>query len=168
MKVQFLNRVLAVSALGFALHSGSALAAEYANVHLHVDVDKPADEVWKKVGGFCDIKDWLNLPCEITSGSGDLGTVRSLTVPRVGTKIEEVMVAKTDHSYTYTQPTTTILYHGTLEVVPAGKHKSRLNYSLVWDQAPLPNAEAKAKDRDERTKRFTAALESMKKLVEGK
>ncbi len=168
MKIHPLHRVLALGALCFALETGAAIAAEYTNVTLHIDVDRSADEVWKKVGGFCDIKDWLNLPCEITSGSGDLGTVRSLTVPRVGTKIEEVMVAKTERSYTYTQPTTTILYHGTLEVVPQGKDKSRINYSLVWDQAPLPNDEAKAKDRDQRTKSFTAALENMKKRVEGK
>lgn len=168
MNIRLPHRLLALGVLGFALHMGAAVAAEYTNVHLHIDVDKSADEVWKKIGGFCDIKDWLSLPCEITSGSGDLGTVRSLTVPRGNAKIEEVMVAKTDHSYTYTQPTTTILYHGTLEVVPEGKHKSRINYSLVWDQAPLANDEAKGKDRDQRTKNFTAALENMKKLAEGK
>ena len=168
MKIRLLHRVLAVGALGCALLAEPALAAQYTSIHLHIDVDKSADEVWKKVGGFCQIQDWLKLPCEITSGSGDLGTVRSLTIPRVGSKVEEVMVAKTDHSYTYTQPTTTILYHGTLAVVPAGKHKSRINYDLVWDQAPLPNEEAKTKDRDQRSKTFTAALESMKKLVEGK
>lgn len=168
MNIHPLHRVLALGALCFALHTGAAVAAEYTSINLHIDVDRSAEEVWKKVGGFCDIKDWLNLPCEITSGSGDLGTVRSLTVPRGTTKIDEVLVAKTEHSYTYTQPTTTILYHGTLEVVPQGKHKSRINYSLVWDQAPLPNDEAKGKDRDQRTKTFTAALESMKKLAEGK
>lgn len=168
MKIHLLQRVLVLGALGCVLLTGNASAAEYTNVNLHIDVDRSADEVWKKVGGFCQIKDWLNLPCEITSGSGDLGTVRSLTIPRVGTKVEEVMVAKTDHSYTYTQPNTTILYHGTLEVVPAGKHKSRINYSLVWDQTPLADEAAKTKDREQRTKTFTAALESMKKLVEGK
>ena len=78
------------------------------------------------------------------------------------------MVGKTEHSYTYTQPTTTILYHGTLDVVSLGKNKSRINYSLVYDIAPLATDEAKAKDRDQRTKSFTDALENMKKLAEGK
>ncbi len=78
------------------------------------------------------------------------------------------MVAQTAMSYTYTQPTTTILYHGTLEVVPDGKKKSTINYSLFWDQAPLADDAAKAKDKEQRSKTFTGALENMKKLAEEK
>jgi hypothetical protein len=170
MNIRPLHRVLALGTLGFALLTGTAFAADYTSITLHIDVDRSVDEVWKKVGGFCDIKDWLkfgpqNAPvsCVYTSGNGDLGTVR-----RLADRIDEVMVAKTEHSYTYTQPTTTILYHGTLDVVPQGKKKSRINYSLVYDQAPLATDEAKAKDREQRTKSFTTALENMKKLAEGK
>ncbi len=82
--------------------------------------------------------------------------------------VDEVMVAKTAHSYTYTQPNTTILYHGTLEVVPDGKGKSKILYNLIWDQAAQPSDEAKAKDRDGRTKAFTGALANMKAIVEAK
>ena len=57
-------------------------------------------------------------------------------------------MAKTAHSYTYTQPNTTILYHGTLEVVPDGKDHSKILYNLIWDQAALTSDEAKTKDRD--------------------
>jgi hypothetical protein len=53
-------------------------------------------------------------------------------------------------------------------VVPDGKKKSRINYSLFWDQAPLADAEAKTKDREQRTRIFTGALDSMKKLAEAK
>jgi Polyketide cyclase / dehydrase and lipid transport len=163
MNIRPLHSVLTLAALGIALQTGTAAAADYTTITLNISVDRSADEVWKKVGGFCDIKDWLKLTCVYTSGSGDLGTVR-----RLADRIDEVMVGKTLHSYTYTQPTTTILYHGTLDVVAEGAHKSRINYSLVYDQSPLTTDEAKAKDRDQRTKAFTGALEAMKKLAEGK
>ncbi len=119
--------------------------------------------MWKKIGGYCDISAWLKLPCVLTSGSGDVGTVR-----RLADRIDEVMVAKTAHSYTYTQPGTPILYHGTLEVVADGKDHSKILYNLIWDQAPLTSDDAKTKDREQRTKNFTAALANMKALAEAK
>jgi hypothetical protein len=87
---------------------------------------------------------------------------------RLNDRIDEVMVAKTAHSYTYTQPTSTILYHGTLEVVAEGRKKSRINYSLFYDQSQMADDEARTKDRERRTQAFTGALESMKKLAEAK
>jgi hypothetical protein len=161
MPVRPLYRLLAIGAA--SLFMGTASAAEYATVNLHIDVDRPVDAVWKKVGGYCDISAWLKLTCVYTSGSGDLGSVR-----RLNDRIDEVMVAKSAYSYTYAQPTSTILYHGTLEVVADGPSKSKINYSLIWDQAPLANDEAKTKDREQRTRMFTTALESMKKLAEEK
>jgi hypothetical protein len=92
--------------------------------------------------------------------------VRHLAFGKNG--VDEVMVAKTAHSYTYTQPNTTILYHGTLQVVPDGKGHSKLLYNLMWDQTPLTSDEAKAKDRDQRSKIFTSALATMKSLAEAK
>jgi hypothetical protein len=155
--------LLAAGALGVSLHAGAASAAEYAVVNLNTSVDAPVDVVWKKIGGYCDIAAWLKLPCVLTSGTGDVGTVR-----RLADRIDEVMVAKTAHSYTYTQPTTTILYHGTLEVVPNGKGHSKILYNLIWDQAALTSDDAKTKDRDQRVKNFTAALANMKAIVEAK
>jgi hypothetical protein len=78
------------------------------------------------------------------------------------------MVGKTRYSYTYTQPNSPILYHGTLDVESTGKKTSRINYSLFYDQSQLATAEAQAADRAQRTKAFTAALENMKKLSEAK
>ncbi|HTC44937.1 MAG TPA: SRPBCC family protein [Steroidobacteraceae bacterium] len=155
--------LIAAGVFGVALFAASASAAEYAVVNLNTSVDAPVDVVWKKVGGYCDISAWLKLPCVITSGSGDVGTVR-----RLADRIDEVMVGRTAHSYTYTQPNTTILYHGTLEVVPDGKNHSKILYNLIWDQAALTSDDAKAKDRDQRTKNFTAALANMKALAEAK
>jgi hypothetical protein len=156
-------RLLSVGALGLSLGLGAARAADYTTIMLNISVDRPADEVWKKIGGYCDIASWLKMSCTYTSGSGDLGTVR-----RLADRIDEVMVGKTARSYTYTQPTSTILYHGTLEVVADGKSRSKILYSLFYDQSQLATDEAKAKDREQRTRIFTSALESMKKLAEGK
>ena len=155
---------LAVGALASTVFAATASATDYTTVVLQISVDKPAEVVWKKVGGFCDIQLWLTqLTCVYTSGKGGLGSVR-----RLADRIDEVMVAQTAMSYTYTQPTTTILYHGTLEVVPDGKKKSTIHYSLLWDQSSLADDAAKAKDKDQRTKNFTGALENMKKLAEQK
>ena len=163
MNKRHLLRGFAFGALAASVFAGTASAAEYATVVLHIAVDQPADVVWKKVGGYCAIADWLKLSCTYTSGSGDLGTVR-----RLADRIDEVMVAQTAMSYVYTQPSTTILYHGKLEVVPDGKKKSTINYSLFWDQSPLADDAAKAKDKEQRSKTFTGALENMKKLAEEK
>jgi hypothetical protein len=162
MSIRFAG-LLAAGVLGISLYAGAASAADYAVLNLATSVDQPADVVWKKVGGYCDIAAWLKLSCAITSGSGDVGTVR-----RLADRIDEVMVGKTAHSYTYTQPVTTILYHGTLQVVPDGKKHSKLLYNLFWDQAALTSDDAKTKDRDQRTKSFTAALANMKAIAEAK
>jgi len=156
--------LLAAAALAVSLCAGTASAADYAVINLHIDVDKPVDVVWKKIGGYCDIAAWLKVTCDLTSGTGEVGTMRHLTIRNNG--VDEIMVAKTAHSYTYTQPTTTILYHGTLEVVPNGKDHSTILYNLIWDQGPDGADDAKAKDRDGRTKAFTNALANMKSIAE--
>ena len=158
-----LSGLLAAGVLGLSVFAGNASAAQYAVVNLNISVDRPADVVWKKVGGYCDIAGWLKVSCVYTSGAGDVGTVR-----RLADRIDEVMVGKTAHSYTYTQQGSSILYHGTLQVVPEGKNRCKLLYNLIWDQAPLADDAAKAKDRDQRTKTFTAALATMKSIAEAR
>src|SRR5215471_465780 len=65
----------------------------YVSIALEVDVARPAAEVWKRVGKYCDIGEWMRLPsCTIVSGKdGELGSVRSIAA--------EVLVAKTELSY---------------------------------------------------------------------
>src|SRR5215467_9739812 len=73
----------------------------YVSINLEVTVNKPAADVWKRVGKYCDIAEWLQLQCAISAGKdGELGAVRSLA----GGGILEILVAKTELSYTYTQP----------------------------------------------------------------
>jgi hypothetical protein len=153
--------------------SGSAPAAPvstvvanptYISIPLEITVNRPAAEVWKRVGKYCDIGEWLQVPCTITSGKdGEFGAVRS-----VGS---EILVGKTELSYTYTQPVREerpyILYHGTLEARPLTATTSKLVYTLIFDNSTLADDAAREKDRAQRAARFTQALENMKILAEG-
>jgi hypothetical protein len=136
----------------------------YVSIPLEVMVNRPAAEVWKRVGKYCDIGEWLQVPCTITSGKdGEVGTIRSIG--------NEILVGKTELSYTYTQPVREgrpyNLYHGTLEARPVTPTTSKLVYTLVFDNSTLADDAAREKDKTQRTARFTQALENMKILAEG-
>src|SRR5580700_9784201 len=136
----------------------------YVSIPMEIMVNRPAAEVWKRVGKYCDIGEWFQIPCTITSGKdGEVGTVRSIG--------NEILVGKTELSYTYTQPVREgrpyNLYHGTLEARPVTATTSKLVYTLMFDNSGLPDAAARAKDRAQRAARFTQALENMKILAEG-
>jgi hypothetical protein len=163
-----MKNLLASAAILAALAPLPALAADpdYVTIVLDKVVNRTPDQTWAKIGGYCAIQDWFKLPCTIAAGDGkSVGTVRNLK--RDTNTIVEIMVAQTPHSYTYTQPATTILYHGTLAVEPldGGRH-SRIVYTLFYDAGPLLTAEAKAADRASRTKRFSEGLDNMKALAE--
>lgn len=136
----------------------------YISIPLEIAVNRPAAEVWKRVGKYCDIGEWLRIACTITSGKdGEFGAVRS-----VGT---EILVGKTELSYTYTQPVRNErlynLYHGTLEARPVTATTSKLVYTLVFDNSMLADDAARERDRTQKTATFTRALENMKILAEG-
>lgn len=151
----------ALGATGVLLAGSDARAADYATIVLSVNVARPADAVWKKIGNFCEIGPVLKVSCVYTSGTGHLGTVR-----RLAGRIDEVMVAQTLHSYTYTQPNSKILYHGTVDVQSEGPGGSKIIYSLFYDQSDLKTAAARAKAREQRTMVFTRALQTMKRIAE--
>ena len=158
--------LLAAALLASGFISGSVSAADYTNIVIEKDVAAPADAVWKKIGPFCALKDWLKVSCEITSGDVGFGNIGS--VRRVAGRINEVLVGKTALSYTYTVDTAKDLYHGTVEVVPRGPAASKIVYTLFYDMESLRTAEAKSADRESRTKRFTQAVETMKAMAEAK
>ena len=162
MTIRKCHLLTAVLTAGAFFGASAATAADYAIIVLEKTVERPIDLVWDKVGGFCDIKDWMDLTCEYTSGSGGLGTVRNLAG-----RINELMVAQTAYSYTYTVPTATDLYHGTLEATADGPGRTKLIYTVFYDQEPLETAEAKAANRERRTTMFTGALENMSALSAG-
>jgi len=136
----------------------------YSSVRLEIDVNKPAAEVWARVGKYCDIGEWLQVACTITSGKdGEIGAVRSIG--------NEILVGKTDLSYTYTQPVRTgqfyPLYHGTVEAKPVTATTSKIIYSLVWDNSNLADDAAREADKMQRSTTFTRAIQNMKTLAEG-
>jgi hypothetical protein len=83
----------------------------------------------------------------------------------------EILVGKTELSYTYTQPVREgrpyNLYHGTLEARPVTATTSKLVYTLVYDNSMLPDDGARAKDIEQRRAQFMRALQNMKTLAEG-
>ena len=137
----------------------------YVAIPMEITVNKPAAEVWKRVGKYCDIGEWGRIGnCTITQGKdGEIGAVRSVA--------NEVLVGKTELSYTYTQPVREgrpyNLYHGTLEARPVTATTSKLVYTLMFDNSMLADDAAREKDRAQRTAQFTQALENMKILAEG-
>jgi hypothetical protein len=138
----------------------------YVFIPMEIDVNRPAAEVWKRVGKYCDIGEWLRIAagCTITQGvDGEFGSVRSVA--------NEVLVGRTELSYTYTQPVRAgrpyNLYHGTLEARPVTATTSKLVYTLVYDNSMLADDGARERDRTQRTRTFTTALENMKILAEG-
>jgi hypothetical protein len=136
----------------------------YVSIPLEIMVNKPAAEVWKRIGKYCDIGEWFQIPCTIMSGKdGEFGAVRSVA--------NEILVGKTELSYTYTQPVRAgrpyNLYHGTLEARPVTATTSKLVYTLVYDNSMMGDDAAKEKDRLTRTATFNRALQNMKTLAEG-
>jgi|TARA_B110000495_G_scaffold153010_1_gene136033 hypothetical protein len=139
---------------------------EYTRLEMKIDVARPADELWAIAGGYCDISVWASIECEITSGDGNIGTVRVL----LGGAITEVMVAKTDLSYGYTQPIKEgefyDLYHGFMEAKPVNDSSSTLFYTLVYDVSNFPDQAAKNTDMARRMAQFDTLLLNIKMLTE--
>jgi hypothetical protein len=138
----------------------------YTTIPLEIDVNRPAAEVWARIGKYCDIGEWLQIPagCKMLSGAeGEVGSVRSVA--------NEVLVGKTQYSYTYTQTVRAgrpyNLYHGTLEVRPVTDKTSKIVYTLMYDNSMLADDAAREKDKVGRTATFQRAMTNMKTLAEG-
>lgn len=138
----------------------------YVTFTLEIDVARPAADVWRRIGKYCDIGEWLPVAagCRMVRGNdGEVGSVRS-----VG---NEILVGKTQLSYTYTQAVREgrpyNLYHGTLEARPVTATTSKLVYTIMWDNSMLANDAARERDYQQRTTTFTRAMGNMKTLAEG-
>lgn len=155
-------------ALGLAV-SAQAATPEYKTIRMEIDVAKPAAEVWAKVGGYCDIGKWAkNLDCQIVSGDGGIGTVRSLA----GGRVKEIMVGKTDLSYGYDQPVVEgkfyDQYHGFMEAKPVSATSSKIIYTLMIDESDKADQAAKDADMTRRRTQFEGLLKVMKEMAEAK
>jgi len=163
-----MRRYVILTLLGSMAFAGRALAADpqYTTIKMEIDVAKPAAAVWAKVGGYCDISKWLDVDCVIKSGDGGIGTVRVLG----GGRVTEILVARTELSYGYTQPVREgqfyNLYHGFVEARPVTAQTSRLLYTLMYDISDKPDQAARQADMAQRRTRFEGALKTMKMLAE--
>lgn len=140
----------------------------YVSIRMEIDVNEPAQTTWDRVGKFCDIAEWFQLPsCKIVSGKeGQVGAVRL-----IGRGVLEVMVGQTPLSYTYTQPVRKgrpyNMYHGTLEAVPVTAKTCKLVYTLFFDNSMLANNAARQANIAARRTTFMRALKNMKIIAEG-
>ena len=139
----------------------------YVTIPMEITVNKPVKDVWARIGKYCDIAEWFQIAtgCEITSGKdGEVGAVRTVGA--------EILVAKTEYSYAYTQPVREgrpyKLYHGNLEARAIDAKTTKLLYTLVYDLSLVAGDDAaKAADVERRRTAFNRALGNMKILAEG-
>jgi hypothetical protein len=139
----------------------------YVTIPMEITVNRPVKDVWARIGKYCDIAEWFQIAtgCEITHGKdGEVGAVRTVGA--------EILVAKTEYSYAYTQPVREgrpyNLYHGNLEARAIDANTTKLLYTLVYDLSLVPGDDAaKAADVERRRTAFNRALGNMKILAEG-
>ncbi len=145
----------------------AVLNPTYVTIPMEITVNKPVKDVWARIGKYCDIAEWFQIAtgCTMTSGKeGEVGSVRSVGA--------EILVAKTEYSYAYTQPVREgrpyNLYHGNLEARAIDAKTTKILYTLVYDVSLVAGDEAaKAADVERRRKAFNGALANMKILAEG-
>lgn len=139
----------------------------YVTMSESIEIHAPVDKVWARVGGFCNITEWMNSPewedCRYLQGDGGPGSVRSI--------VNEVLVGQTQYSYTYAQPprkdTLYNLAHGTLAAEALTPTTTRLTYTMLRDDSILPDDAARARDQEARRARVSDWLKNMKALAEG-
>ena len=140
----------------------------YTAITMEITVNRPVAEVWKRVGKYCDVSEWLQAPapCKIISGKDGEFWRRPLRRRR-----RSARGPNRASSYTYAQTPKEgrpyNLYHGTIEARPLTPATSKLVYTLFFDNSMLPDDTARAADVEARRARFTQALQNMKTLAEG-
>ena len=144
--------------------AGPAPAADFVTLHLTIDVAAPIDTVWSRVGGYCQM-DWLGRECRFTSGAGDVGTIRHLTNKGVTTG-DEIMIARTRHSYGYMVIGSPVNAHGNVSAEAIDSAHTRLTYDVLYDQSSLATQQDKDATRDRRDTLFRGGLARMKEIAE--
>ena len=138
----------------------------YVTLSFEQVVERPASQVWARVGKFCDIGEWSHVSCSIVSGAdGQLGGVRNVAGGFI-----EMLVGRTEFSYTYAQPVRVGVpynaYHATLEAKPLTSTTSKLVYSFFYDNSVMANDAARDTELADRRKRIPIVLLNMKALSE--
>lgn len=142
-----------------------ALAADWVVIDKQTTINAPAQTAWAAIGDYCSIGTWFGMKCEITSGEGDVGTVRVLN-----DEIVEVVVGATALSHTYVQTRgsmDTTGYHGTVSLAPNSDSKtSTLRWVGIYDQSALPDDEARAAASARLNGAYEIGVANMKTLIE--
>jgi hypothetical protein len=144
----------------------AARAADYVVIAKAVEVDRPVDDVWSRVGDYRAISAWMETDCGYLSGAGGVGTVRRLQRGAV----VEVMIAQTQRSYTVLQTRGNMAFaglHGTLAAEPIGASRTRLVYTLFYDQSVFVADADRRAQRERLDGRYQDLLETMKAMAEG-
>jgi hypothetical protein len=152
--------------MGLAMVTASAArAADFVVITKEVEVDGPVDIVWKRVGDYCAISEWMQTDCGYLSGDGGVGTVRRI----LRGEVNEVMIAQTSRSYTYLQTRGKMAfagYHGTLAAEPIKASRTRLVYTLFYDQTVFVADADRRAQRERLDGHLQHFLEVMKAMAE--
>ena len=132
-----------VAALGIAVAlSGNALAVEVVK---DVEVKATPSDVWKKIGGWCSIRNWHPAikTCEMSQENGV--TWRMLTTAD-GAKIKEKRTAEGNMSYDYAiteSPLPVANYNATIGVAPDEETgQTKVTWSANFDAKGASDEEA--------------------------
>ena len=145
--------------------ASAARAADYVVITKEVEVDGPVDLVWKRVGDYCAISEWMETDCGYLSGDGGVGTVRRI----LRGAVNEVMIAQTSRSYTYLQTRGNMAfagYHGTLAAEPIEESRTRIVYTLFYDQLAFAALADRRTQRERLDGSLPQLLEAMKAVAE--
>jgi len=107
--------------------STSALAIEAMKT---TTINAPVATVWKKIGGWCAIKDWHPAVADCKEMRDGDALRRVLTLGD-GAEIKELLVGENENSYTYTiesGPLPVKNYKSTLSVTAQGDDKTKVTW----------------------------------------
>ncbi|MGE7418319.1 SRPBCC family protein [Methylobacterium tarhaniae] len=114
-----------------------------ATASASVDIPAPASEVWRLIGGFGSLPDWL--PYIPRSELHEGGRVRHLANPDGGVIVERLMAFdEPGRSYSYhilQSPFPQTDYLSTLRVLETGDGRSRVDWSGEFQPVGVSDAE---------------------------
>jgi hypothetical protein len=124
-----------------------------------ISIARSPSKAWSVIGEYGTAGKYLNVESSLRQGGGEIGSVRS-----IGPSVLEVLVGKSEHSYTYTQtagPMASFAYHGHVVLFPESDGGCRLAYTISYDQTSMDEAK-RAYEQNRIRPRFEAMIKAMK------
>lgn len=171
-------------------YSATALIAVPALVLAHgparlkiekeIEINAPAEAVWKALQGLCSIKEWHPSVAACESTGEGKGATRVLTLGEAGSgkTINEEFTTYDDERMTFKYKITKVAvdvlpvnsYSAQMQVLPAGAGKSKVQWKAGFYRFYTQNDPPKGQDEDAAmaavTGVFDAGLPGLKKLIE--